>query len=158
MADRSLSAVPPARRIGVIGDVHSEHERLETALDWFAGQNVDGVICTGDVVAFEARVQRTVSEQAYRPFRIPDDPFQVKFTRWPAASPDGSTLAFQAVGRIWLQDLPNGTPRRLTADDTAPFEFAPAWSPDASAACCATCCATTSRCCFARSSTPACRS
>lgn len=39
----------PVRRLGVLGDVHGEHERLETALDWFAGQRLDAVICTGDV-------------------------------------------------------------------------------------------------------------
>lgn len=39
----------PVRRLGVLGDVHGEHERLEAALDWFAGQRLDAVICTGDV-------------------------------------------------------------------------------------------------------------
>lgn len=89
-------------------------------------------IASGGVttIPFEARVHRTLSEQAYRGFRITDDPFQVKFTRWQTGSPDARTLAFQAVGRIWLQDLPSGSPRRLTADDFGPFEFAPAWSPD----------------------------
>jgi len=37
------------RRLGVLGDVHGEHERLAQALDWFAGQGLDAVICTGDV-------------------------------------------------------------------------------------------------------------
>jgi len=37
------------RRLGVIGDLHGEHERLERVLEWFAGQRVDAVICTGDV-------------------------------------------------------------------------------------------------------------
>ncbi len=81
-------------------------------------------------IPFEARVHRTLSEQAYHAFRITDDPFQVKFTRWQTGSPDGSTLAFQAIGRIWLQDIPGGSPRRLTGNDFEPFEFAPAWSPD----------------------------
>src|SRR5262249_7150521 len=39
-------------------------------------------------------------------------------------------LLFQAVGRIWIMDLPNGTPRRLTPDTFAPMEYSPAWSPD----------------------------
>ncbi len=89
-------------------------------------------IATGrlDTIPFTARVERTISEQAYQPFRISDDPFEAKFLRWYAASPDGSKLAFQAVGKIWMQDLPNGTPRRLTPDSFEPFEYAPAWSPD----------------------------
>lgn len=39
----------PLRRLGLIGDVHGEHDRLADALDWFAGQDVDAVVCTGDV-------------------------------------------------------------------------------------------------------------
>lgn len=42
-------AAPTIRRLGVLGDVHGEHGRLAAALDWFAGQRLDAVICTGDV-------------------------------------------------------------------------------------------------------------
>jgi Tol biopolymer transport system component len=87
---------------------------------------------TGDVstIPFTARVQRTISQMAYQPFDISDDPFQARFLRWHTASPDGDRLAFQAVGRIWVMDLPGGTPRRVTAASFAPQEFAPTWSPD----------------------------
>lgn len=89
-------------------------------------------VASGEVstIPFSAKVERTISEQAYKGFRITDDPFESKFLRWTAASPDGSKVAFQAVGKIWIQDLPNGTPKRLTPDNFAPFEFSPAWSPD----------------------------
>jgi Tol biopolymer transport system component/imidazolonepropionase-like amidohydrolase len=87
---------------------------------------------TGDVetIPFSAQVMRTISEMAYTPGRIPDDPFPVRFMRWHTANPAGDRLVFQAVGRIWINDLPSGTPRRLTPDAFRPFEFAPAWSPD----------------------------
>lgn len=81
-------------------------------------------------IPFTASVKRTISGMAYKSFELSDGPLDVKFARWHTASPDGKTLAFQAVGRIYLMDLPNGTPRRLTADSFAAFEFAPAWSPD----------------------------
>ena len=96
---------------GKLRRLHVESERVET-------------------IPFTARVRRTISEQAYKPFRITDDQFTVKFTRWQTATPDGRRLAFQAVGRIWIMDLPNGTPHRLTAPGFEPFEYAPAWSPD----------------------------
>ena len=35
--------------IGIIGDVHAEHERLESVLSYFAEANVDAIICTGDL-------------------------------------------------------------------------------------------------------------
>ncbi len=43
-------------------------------------------------------------------------------------SPDGKQLAFVAVDRLYLVDLPGGTPRRVTA--SAVGEYQPAWSPD----------------------------
>ena len=36
-------------RIGIIGDVHAEHQRLETALDFFEKKEVDLLLCTGDL-------------------------------------------------------------------------------------------------------------
>ncbi len=83
-----------------------------------------------DTIPFSARVHRTISEMAYAPFRISDGPLEVKFARWHTASPDGRKLVFQAVGKIYTMDLPNGTPRRLTSASFTPFEYTPAWSPD----------------------------
>jgi Tol biopolymer transport system component len=83
-----------------------------------------------ETIPFTARVQRTISEQAYAPFRLSDEPFPVRFLRWHTASPDGRLLAFQAVGRVWVMDATEGEPRRLTKASFEPFEYAPAWSPD----------------------------
>ena len=89
-------------------------------------------VATGAVgtIPFSAKVQRTVSEQVAVTNRLSDGPVDVRFIRWATTSPDGRQLAFQALGRIWLQALPSGTPRRLTPASFAPFEFQPAWSPD----------------------------
>ena len=82
-------------------------------------------------IPFEARVQRTLSEQAFQPFRIDDGPFQAQFLRWHTGSPDGGSIAFQAIGRVWVAGLPDAAPRRLTPDGFGPSqEFGPAWSPD----------------------------
>lgn len=80
---------------------------------------------------FEARVQRTLSGLAYRSFEIDDGPFESKFMRWQTASPDGATVAFQAIGRIWLQPRAGGPARRLTTDAIGDLqEYGPTWSPD----------------------------
>ena len=81
-------------------------------------------------IPFTARVQRTISQMARHEFRIEDGPLAVKFFRWPTQSRAGGVVAFQAVGRIWLQEPENGAPRRLTPESFTPLEFAPAWSPD----------------------------
>ncbi|HKP29858.1 MAG TPA: LpqB family beta-propeller domain-containing protein, partial [Gemmatimonadales bacterium] len=89
-------------------------------------------VATGQtaLIPFTAEVKRTISEQAFAPGRISDSAFTSRFTRWQTASPDGKRLAFQAVGKIWIQDLPNGTPKRLTSDRFTLFEVSPSWSPD----------------------------
>lgn len=90
---------------------------------------------SGDVstIPFEARVHRVISEQAFNHgFRITDEPFQPRFLRWQTRSPDGSRLAFQAAGQVWIQELPDGQPAPLTSEDFDDAEFAPSWSPDGS--------------------------
>ncbi|MCH7876140.1 MAG: PD40 domain-containing protein [Gemmatimonadetes bacterium] len=54
--------------------------------------------------------------------------FTVKQIRDAVPSPDGSQLAFTALDRLYVLDLPDGTPRRLTRQNTG--EYYPTWSPD----------------------------
>jgi Tol biopolymer transport system component/imidazolonepropionase-like amidohydrolase len=81
-------------------------------------------------IPFTATVHRTISQMARKQFRIDDGPVAIKFFRWPTATADGATIAFQAAGHIWAQDGENGAPHRLTPKTFDLLEFAPAWSPD----------------------------
>lgn len=36
-------------RVGILGDVHGEHERLARSLEWLHGQQLDALLCTGDI-------------------------------------------------------------------------------------------------------------
>lgn len=81
-------------------------------------------------IPFTARVLRTVAEPVRGRVVIDDDSLRVRFIQWPAGSPDGKRLLFTAVGRVWLMDLPNGTPKPLTADMLPAFQLAATWSPD----------------------------
>ncbi len=89
-------------------------------------------VATGSTspIPFTARVKRPVSEMAYGKISVKGATFPVRFTRWPSVSPDGKKLAFTAAGKIWIQDLPAGKPRRLTPDSFTSFELSPAFSPD----------------------------
>jgi Tol biopolymer transport system component len=57
--------------------------------------------------------------------------FTVKQMRDPAVSPDGKRLAFTALDRLYVVDLPTGTPRRVTDQEVG--EYFPTWSPDGTA-------------------------
>ena len=48
--------------------------------------------------------------------------------RTPVASPTGDRMVFTAFDRLWVQDMPDGEPMRLTEADAG--EFHPQWSPD----------------------------
>jgi Tol biopolymer transport system component len=89
-------------------------------------------VSTRDVatIPFSAKVHRTISQMNRYEFRISDGPLAVKFFRWPTATPDGGTIAFQAVGHIWVQDGEGGAPRRATPASFDHLEYAPTWSPD----------------------------
>jgi Tol biopolymer transport system component len=54
--------------------------------------------------------------------------FTVKQIRDAVPSPDGRRIAFTALDRLYVMDLPDGTPRRLTDQEVG--EYFPAWSPD----------------------------
>ncbi len=83
-----------------------------------------------ETIPFQAQVKRTISGQAYKAFRITDDPFPARFLRWHTASPDKSRVAFQAVGKIYVLENAQETPRRLTPQSFEPHEYGPAFSPD----------------------------
>ncbi|MBM4186799.1 MAG: amidohydrolase family protein [Gemmatimonadetes bacterium] len=90
----------------------------------------DGRVTT---IPFEARVQRTISEQARARGSVASDSFVVKNARWPATAPDGHAVVFEAAGRLWVKPLPGGAPRQLSALGDSVTELTPAWSPDSRA-------------------------
>ena len=45
-----MSAAGKIKKLGVIGDVHSEHHRLEATLAHLEGLDTDAIVCTGDIV------------------------------------------------------------------------------------------------------------
>ena len=75
----------------------------------------------------EMRVQETLR----LPVDVAPDTFHVRMPRWPVVSPDGSSVVFQALGVLWSRALPDGEPRRLTAQ-TDHFEYYPSFSHDGS--------------------------
>ncbi|HXF95088.1 MAG TPA: hypothetical protein VNI61_03185, partial [Gemmatimonadales bacterium] len=80
-------------------------------------------------IPFQAEVAVDIGPEVRFSYRV-DTSAQVtaRQIRHPVPSPDGRRIAFTAFDRLWVQDLPHGTPRRLTNAETG--EFHPVWSPD----------------------------
>ena len=83
-----------------------------------------------DEIPFTARVRRTISEQALAARTVRDDTLEVRYLRWATRSPDGRRATFEGAGKVWVADVPNGAPRRLTPASFTMIELSPAWSPD----------------------------
>ncbi|UCC97362.1 MAG: PD40 domain-containing protein [Phycisphaerales bacterium] len=104
----------------------------EPSIVFWAGGGIRRIdIRTGDVatIPFRVRAQREVVKALRYPVEVAPDRFKTRMLRWVSVSPDGKQVAFQSLGHIYVRDLPDGEPRRLTRQNDH-FEFYPAWSRD----------------------------
>ena len=80
------------------------------------------------VIPFTVKVSQPVGSRLNFPVRVDDGPVKARLIQDPTPSPDGKRLAFSALTRLYVVDLPGGKPKQLSAADAR--EFQPAWSPD----------------------------
>lgn len=80
-------------------------------------------------VPFHVKKTMETREALRRPVNVAPEEFQTRMLRWIRVSPDGSKVLFESLGKLWVRDLPNGKPRRLTRQADH-FEAYPNWSRD----------------------------
>jgi Tol biopolymer transport system component/imidazolonepropionase-like amidohydrolase len=87
-------------------------------------------------IPFSAQVEQVLAPRVTWQEKLPAGPVEARILRWASESNDGRHIAFDAFGRVFVQDLadgkPSGPPRRLNADGPSlpSREYAPAFSPD----------------------------
>ncbi|HSJ32466.1 MAG TPA: amidohydrolase family protein [Longimicrobiales bacterium] len=80
-------------------------------------------------IPFTAPVRQVLTDVVRFPQEVAPNAFDVKMLRWVSVSPDQRRVAYTALGRLYVKDLPNGTPRRVTRQNSD-LELYPSWSPD----------------------------
>jgi Tol biopolymer transport system component len=80
-------------------------------------------------IPFTVDVEQHLGPEVKFEYPVSDAPtFTVRQVRNAVPSPDGKRLAFTALDKLYVMELPSGAPKRLT--DAPGMEFHPTWSPD----------------------------
>jgi imidazolonepropionase-like amidohydrolase/Tol biopolymer transport system component len=104
----------------------------DDALVYWAGgklRRVEIKTAKSSVIPFRVRAKRTIREALRSPIEVHPKRFHTKMLRDVEVAPDGKAVVYQALGHVWIRELPEGKPRRLTSDDDV-FEFEPTFSRD----------------------------
>ena len=80
-------------------------------------------------IPFRVKTRHTVVEALRFSRDIDQRTFKTRMLRWVQASPAGDQAVFQALGHLYIRELPEGKPRRLTRQSDH-FEFYPSYSRD----------------------------
>jgi imidazolonepropionase-like amidohydrolase/Tol biopolymer transport system component len=87
---------------------------------WAAGrlQRVDVATQITSDIPFHVVASRSVLPSLRFPVDVAPAQFEVKMLRFVEVSPAGDKVLFQALGKLWQRDLPDGAVRRLTTQET----------------------------------------
>jgi imidazolonepropionase-like amidohydrolase/Tol biopolymer transport system component len=80
-------------------------------------------------IPFHVQSSRQITAALRFPIEVAPPRFPVRMLRWVQVSPRGDKVVYQSLGHLWVRDLPDGTPRRLTQQQSD-FEFYPSFSRD----------------------------
>ena len=80
-------------------------------------------------IPFHVKDTRAITEAVRFPIEVAPNEINVKMLRFVEVSPTGDKVLFQALGRLWIRDFPEGKPRRVTAQ-TDHWEMFPSFSRD----------------------------
>lgn len=91
-------------------------------------RKVDVITLYSEIIPFSAEVKQTIQDALHFQNQVYTDQFKAKMIRQLTTSPDGKKVVFNAAGYLYVKDLPDGQPERLTDENN--WEFEPAFSPD----------------------------
>ncbi|TRW17014.1 amidohydrolase family protein [Glacieibacterium frigidum] len=98
---------------------------------WAGGKirRVDADGSNAREIPFRVSDTRGVVDGPHPQIAVSPDRFTTKIPRWAQASPDGRTIVFESLGKLYLKPASGGTAKRLTSGGDG-FELFPSWSRD----------------------------
>lgn len=78
-------------------------------------------------IPFHVKTKKSMRKVVSTKVNPSPDQFQTRMLRWVQVRPDGKQVVFQALGQLYIRDLPSGKPKRLTRAKNE-FEFYPSYS------------------------------
>jgi len=104
----------------------------QSLIFWAGGQIRRLNVADGSVTAIPFHVSdtRTIIDPPRPSIAVAPAEFETQMPRFANVSPDGETVVFETLGRLYVKALPNGDPQRFTRDDSDQREAFPSWSRD----------------------------
>lgn len=81
-------------------------------------------------IPFSIADDRTIVDATHPVVEVAPDSFATQMPRWAEVSPDGRSVVFETLGKLWIKPATGGTARRLTAAKDDAMELWPSWSRD----------------------------
>jgi imidazolonepropionase-like amidohydrolase len=97
---------------------------------WGEGKiwKVDAASGSGRPIPFTVHVEQTIQEAVRFKQNVQPDRFPVKMLRDVRVAPGGRMVVYSALGKLYVRQLPQGEPKRLTNSNA--LEFFPSFSRD----------------------------
>ncbi|MBA3940598.1 MAG: amidohydrolase [Sphingopyxis sp.] len=99
---------------------------------WAGGKLRRVAAAGGDarIIPFTVSDDRVIVDATHPAVEVAPDSFTTQIPRWAEVSPDGGTIVFETLGKLWVKPAGGGAARRLTAAGDDAFELWPSWSRD----------------------------
>ncbi len=104
----------------------------DTAIVFWAGGKLRRVApdgSGGSVIPFRIDDTRVIVDAVHPQIAVAPDHVTTRMPRWATVSPDGRTVVFETLGKLWTKPVAGGTAVRLTRGSDE-LELFPSWSRD----------------------------
>jgi len=101
-------------------------------LFWAGGKlrRVSGQGGEARVIPFSINDDRVIVDATHPAVEVAPDSFTTQMPRWAEVSPDGRSVVFETLGKLYVKPATGGSARRLTAAKDDAMEAWPSWSRD----------------------------